>query len=594
MHQQRQILATFCHRSGIDAWLSPIGLVYHQKYDLLRSSWNVRMLTQLSLHHFALAEHLDLDVAQGFTVLTGETGAGKSLLLDGLSACLGDRADSNSIRFGHDKADVSAQFEISHLPIVQAWLQEHELDDQDGISLRRVLLNTGRSKGWINGRSVSMTELRELGSLLVHLNSQHSQQQLLAPQYPRDWLDIAAHLVSDAEQVRLAYQAWQQAKKHHQQALHEQHARQDRLVLLQSQIDDLEPLTHLDYPSLEQEFDQLSHFEQMMQDVAFAVDALDGEQGASLSTLGHALRRLDLQISRSARLQDVQDQLLHAQASLQDATRGLRQFLDQAHFDPERLQELDGLMAEFHRLARKYRCTPVELAERLAAWQQELQQWQQLSNPETLAHQVDSAWLHYQEVATALDTARQQAAPALLAILTAQVKPLALPEVRFEFEFTPYPQPQADGLHEVCLLFSANQGMPLQPLAKIASGGELSRIALVMQVMIATHRAAPVLIFDEVDVGISGSTAEIVGRLLRQLGEHVQVICITHQAQVAAQGHQHLLVEKLQQQQAASHIRPLTPEERILELARMSGGVEITDQTLGHARQLFEQANHLA
>jgi DNA repair protein RecN (Recombination protein N) len=265
--------------------------------------------------------------------------------------------------------------------------------------------------------------------------------------------------------------------------------------------------------------------------------------------------------------------------------------MDHEHFDPERLQELNALMAEFHRLARKYRCTPAELAQRVERWQHELSQLQLLSNPEALAAQVEAAWQVYQQQAIQLDAARQQAAPALLDALTAQVKPLALPEVRFEFEFVAYRQPQVDGLHEVRLLFSANKGMPLQLLAKIASGGELSRVALVMQVMIATHKAAPVLIFDEVDVGISGGTAEIVGRLLRQLGEHVQVICITHQAQVAAQGHQHLLVEKLQQQQAASQIRILSTEERVLELARMSGGVEITDQTLGHARQLFEQAN---
>lgn len=549
------------------------------------------MLTQLSLHHFALAEHLALDIARGFTVLTGETGAGKSLLLDGLSACLGERADVQSIRFGHDKADISAQFETEHLPAVQTWLAEHELEDEQGVTMRRVLLNTGRSKGWINGRSVSMGELRELGSLLVHINSQHSQQQLLTPDYPRDWLDIAAHLRPQATQVRTAYQAWQQAKQQYQQALDEQQARQDRLILLKNQIEDLDALANISYPEIEQEFDRLSHFEQMMQDVAFALEALDGEQGATLSTLGSVLRRLDGQVSRSASLQDSQEHLLQAQAALQDATHGLRRFMDQEHFDPERLQELNTLMAEFHRLARKYRCTPAELAERMHSWQQELDQLQLLSNPEALSARVDTTWADYQQHATQLDHARQQAAPALVAQLTEQVKQLALPEVRFEFEFSPHRQPQADGLHEVRLLFSANKGMPLQQLAKIASGGELSRVALVMQVMIATHKAAPVLIFDEVDVGISGGTAEIVGRLLRQLGEHVQVICITHQAQVAAQGHQHLLVEKLQQQQATSQIRLLSTEERILELARMSGGVEITDQTLGHARQLFEQAN---
>jgi DNA repair protein RecN (Recombination protein N) len=279
-----------------------------------------------------------------------------------------------------------------------------------------------------------------------------------------------------------------------------------------------------------------------------------------------------------------------AHALLQDAVAGLRQFAQAQELDPAQLEQLDHQLGEFHRLARKYRVQPSELSAQQQAWQTELDQLASLPDAAQLAEAVSIAAQTFQDSATVLDHARQAAAPQLATQLADQVRPLALPEVRFEFQFKALNSPNAQGLSEIELLFSANRGMPLQAMAKVASGGELSRIALVMQVMNAEYIAAPTLVFDEVDVGISGGTAEIVGRLLRKLGEQVQIVCITHQPQVAAQGHQHLLVEKQHGEQTASHIRSLDNEQRVLELARMLGGVEINQSTLNHARHLLGQA----
>lgn len=550
------------------------------------------MLTSLNLNHFALVDRLDLDIAAGFSVLTGETGAGKSILLDALSACLGERVDAQAVRFGSDKADLTASFEIGNNLAAQDWLSQHDLLDQDEpeLRLRRVIQSNGRSKAWINGRPASQTDLRTLGSLLVQLNSQHSQQQLLHSSYAREWLDRLAKLTPQAQHVQQHYQDWQKLSRQQQQIEQQQAQRLAREQQLSQQLEDLEALAGLDYAQLEQAHDRLSHFDQMMQDTAIVLDGLDEAEDNLLQQLGSLIRRAESQASRDPALSSSHELMHSAHALLQDAVAGLRQFAQAQELDPAQLEQLDHQLSEFHRLARKYRVQPSELSAQQQAWQAELDQLTSLPDAAQLAEAVSVAAKTFQDSATALDHARQAAAPQLAAELVEQVRPLSLPEVRFEFQFRPLNQPNAQGLSEIELLFSANRGMPLQPLAKVASGGELSRIALVMQVMNAEYIAAPTLVFDEVDVGISGGTAEIVGRLLRKLGAQVQIICITHQPQVAAQGHQHLLVEKQHGEQTASHIRHLEPEQRVLELARMSGGVEINQSTLNHARHLLGQA----
>lgn len=545
------------------------------------------MLTHLTLINFALADHLAIDIEQGFNVLTGETGAGKSLLLDALSACLGERTDTNYVRFGHDKADVTAIFSYqAHSPEAE-WLKSHELDDESGeIHLRRVIFATGRSKAWINGRPSSLSELKEIGRLLVQLYSQHSQQQLLEPPYPKHWLDRYSNFYQPAQAVREAYSTWQKDIRQHQAALDAQATRQQRIETLALQLEELEEITPIDYKEIEQEFDRLSHHEHIMQDCSYSLDALDEAEQNITQDISTIIRRLESHAGRSEQLSEIYNSLLNAQSEIEDATANLRQFIDRQSFNPERVEELNAQLEIFHRLARKYRTQPEQLKQDYQTWQTELEQLHQLEDPETLAEQVALSHQDFLAKAQHLDEIRRAAALPLAKKLTEQVKQLALPEAYFEFKFEPLEQATAEGFSFIQLLFTANKGIPAQPLARVASGGELSRIALVMQVMNAEKTESEVLVFDEIDVGISGGTAEMVGRLLADLAQHVQILCITHQAQVAAQSDQHLLVKKRQTDPASSTIINLTEEQRIDELARMTGGVEINDTTLQHAKQL--------
>mgnify|MGYP002713831897 CR=1 FL=1 len=545
------------------------------------------MLTHLTLINFALADHLAIDIDQGFNVLTGETGAGKSLLLDALSACLGERTDTNYVRYGADKADITAVFSYEPQSPEANWLAQHELDDDSGeIHLRRVVFATGRSKAWINGRPSSLSELKELGRLLVQLYSQHSQQQLLEPPYPKHWLDRYSNFTQPVQQVKDAYANWQQTIRQHQAALDAQATRKQRIETLELQLEELEDVVQLEYKEIEQEFDRLSHHEHIMQDCSYALNALDEAEQNINQELSGLIRRLESHAGRSEQLAEIHTSILNAQSELDDATANLRQFIDRQSYDPERMEELNTQLEVFHRFARKYRTQPEALKAEYQGWQTELEQLHALEDPETLAEQVELAHQDFLAKAQHLDDIRREAATPLAKQLTEQVKQLALPEAHFEFKFEPLEQASADGLSFIQLLFTANKGIPAQPLARVASGGELSRIALVMQVMNAEKTEAEVLVFDEIDVGISGGTAEIVGRLLADLAQHVQILCITHQAQVAAQSDQHLLVKKQQTDPASSTIISLEEQQRILELARMTGGVEISETTLQHAKQL--------
>lgn len=545
------------------------------------------MLTHLNLINFALADNLSIDIEKGFNVLTGETGAGKSLLLDALSACLGERTDTNYVRYGSEKADVTAVFSY-HLNSPEAeWLNTHELADESGeIHLRRVIFATGRSKAWINGRPSSLSELKEIGRLLVQLYSQHSQQQLLEPPYPKHWLDRYHNFHQDTLAVKDSYNAWQKNIRQHQAALDAQSNRLQRIDSLNLQLEELEETIHTDYTEIEQEFDRLSHHEHIMQDCSYAVNTLAEDEKNISQEISTVIRKLETHSGRSGQLSEIYNSLLNAQSELEDASANLKQYIDRQSFDPERMEELNTQLEVFHRLARKYRIQPEDLKLQYETWQDELTQLHQLEDPEILAEQVEASHQIFLEKAQYLDEIRRAAAAPLAKQLTEQVKQLALPEAYFEFRFDPLEQPSAEGFSFIQLLFTANKGIPAQPLGRVASGGELSRIALVMQVMNAEKTEAEVLVFDEIDVGISGGTAEIVGRLLAGLGQHVQILCITHQAQVAAQSDQHLLVKKLQTDPASSTIISLEESARIDELARMTGGVEINETTLQHAKQL--------
>jgi len=555
------------------------------------------MLVSLTLHQFALIAQHELSMAEGFNVITGETGAGKSLLLDALSLCAGERADSAMIRHGAAHADIYAQFDVANNALVAEWFAEHDraLDEPD-VLIRRQLSQTGRSKAWLNGTPVSLAELKSLGTLLVNIHSQHAQQALLKPQFVVQWLDAMAQTTTLAAQTASSYQHYQQLKRRADEIASREALRHDRIQLLQSQLADIEPLLSVDYTDIEAEHEELSNIEALMMEASHGLHLLDNDTDEPdvMTLLGQAIKLCDNQLGVSQTFEQASEQLHLAQQQITEVTGLLSDYAEQQLPDPERLQTLDNLISLGHRLSRKHALPAVDLIEEANHWQAQLEQLENEPSSDAMAAQIEQAWQQYLLLATKLQKAREKAAPHISKQLVQQLQPLALPNARCEFVFTKKPDPSqynAQGCHDIDLLFSANVGMPMQPLHKIASGGELSRMALVMQVLQATNAdndaVKPMLVFDEVDVGISGGTAQVVGELLRKLGQTQQLLAITHQAQVAAQAHQHILVQKHHDEQTESKLVILTDSAQVDELARMSGGVTITEVTRDHARSLL-------
>ena len=578
------------------------------------------MLTSLTLQNFALVDQLELGLSEGFNVITGETGAGKSLLLDALSLCTGGRADKDMVRHGQDSADVFAQFE--DMAFLQGknsglatWFGEREREFDGEVLIRRQLMANGRSKAWLNGSPVSLSELKELGAMLVNIHSQHAQQALLKPQFVMNWLDDMAGLKPLAKQVSVAFETHTRLKRQAEKIAENQAQRQDRISLLESQLADIEPLLTVDYAQIEAEHEELTNLEALMLEASEAVAMLDNDSDEPdvASLIGRAIRICDNQSDVSPTFAKISDSLYLAQEQISEATGMLMDYAEQQLPDPERLEELNTLISLGHRLSRKHGLPAGDLVAEANEWQAELDELNAQPTADAMTAQIDEAWQAYLQLANDLHEARSTSAPAIADKLVAMLKPLALPNARAEFAFTPKETAQfnAHGTHEVELLFGANVGMPLQPLHKVASGGELSRMALVMQVLVATadmvsgteksdadvhSQPQPMLVFDEVDVGISGGTAQVVGELLRSLGKHQQLLAITHQAQVASQAHQHILVQKSHgnsvddaqnNAQTTSTMTIITGDAQIDELARMSGGVNITDVTREHARSLL-------
>ena len=557
------------------------------------------MLVSLTLHQFALIAQHELSMAEGFNVITGETGAGKSLLLDALSLCAGERADSAMIRHGAAHADIYAQFDVANNALVAEWFAEHDraLDEPD-VLIRRQLSQTGRSKAWLNGTPVSLAELKSLGTLLVNIHSQHAQQALLKPQFVVQWLDAMAQTTTLAAQTASSYQHYQQLKRRADEIASREALRHDRIQLLQSQLADIEPLLSVDYTDIEAEHEELSNIEALMMEASHGLHLLDNDTDEPdvMTLLGQAIKLCDNQLGVSQTFEQASEQLHLAQQQITEVTGLLSDYAEQQLPDPERLQTLDNLISLGHRLSRKHALPAVDLIEEANHWQAQLEQLENEPSSDAMAAQIEQAWQQYLLLATKLQKAREKAAPHISKQLVQQLQPLALPNARCEFVFTKKPDPSqynAQGCHDIDLLFSANVGMPMQPLHKIASGGELSRMALVMQVLQATNAdndaVKPMLVFDEVDVGISGGTAQVVGELLRKLGQTQQLLAITHQAQVAAQAHQHILVQKHHDEQTESKLVILTDSAQVDELARMSGGVTITEVTRDHARSLLTE-----
>ena len=551
------------------------------------------MLTSLTIHQLAIVDHLELDFRPGMTVITGETGAGKSILLQALGLALGDRADADSLRHGTDRAEVSARFDLTHQPQARAWLQANDLDDQECL-LRRSIMANGRSKAWINGQPCPVQQLKALGELLLDMHGQHAHHSLLKKDIHWSLLDAYAGL--EAEQAAFAAQ-WrdhQALQKQIRQLEAQDAAQQARIQLLRYQVEELDQLALVDgeLEALEQEQAQLANAEQLIATGEQALAWCDQDEGGALQQVTYALQALK-QLPLAS-LDNVCQLLSDAQIQLQEASRDLAHFTSQLELDPQRLQALEARLNLIYQTARKHQVTP----ENLLAHHQSLRQTLAREDVdeaqlETLKHDLEAQEQRLTQTAAALSARRREAAARLEEAVDAQLACLGMEKSQFRVSFEPLTRLQPQGAELVEFLIAPNPGQPAKPLVKIASGGELSRISLAIQVVTAHLSQIPTLVFDEVDVGISGATAEIVGRLLHQLATQRQVLCVTHLPQVAAQGDWHLHIHKTSSdKETLSHMALLDEEGRVQELARMLGGVQLSASTLNHAREMLKGWQH--
>ena len=559
------------------------------------------MLLHMQIRNLAVVRQLDIDFTSGMTAITGETGAGKSIALDALGLCLGDRADVDLIRADADKAEVIATFALSEAATpARNWLHDNELQDdeaQDEVQncvLRRLITREGRSKAWINGYPATVSQLKQLAPLLVNIHGQHEHQLLTKPEHQLHLLDAYARHDHVLQQVSTAYQQWYAVRKQQKQLQQQQADVDARLQLLRYQVSELNDfaLAEGEFEELEQQHKRLANSAALQEDSAFALNAIyDGEHNNAYSLLQNALSRLENQLDNDPTLADAVRMLNEASVQVEEAARELRHYQDQIELDDEQLVLAERRVTQAIQLARKHSLEPSQLA---AHHQQLLQELAELetsqAQSEDIDQRVDEAALLYREAAAKLSESRQHAAAELSERIAKSMQQLNMPHGRFVIEVNHQAQAPATrvGTDEICFTVTANPGQPLQPLAKIASGGELSRISLAIQVITASQLTTPTLMFDEVDVGVSGATAATVGKLLRQLGESNQVMCVTHLPQVAAKAHQQLRVDKVTDGASTeTHMVQLDQNSRVIELARLLGGDEITETTKANAAELL-------
>ncbi|MDN6297671.1 MAG: DNA repair protein RecN [Halomonas sp.] len=555
------------------------------------------MLTQLAIQDFAIVDRLELDIKGGMTAITGETGAGKSILLGALGLCLGQRADAGSVRHGCERADLSARFDITRLPAARAWLAERELPTDECL-LRRVVSKAGRSKAWINGQPAAISDVKALGERLIQIHGQHAHQALLREETHLALLDDYAGLNADAENVAGIFRDWQASRRQLKKIRDQGDEAEAKRQLLHYQVEELDQLGLADdeLPTLEDEQQTLAHAEEILRETRFAADCCEGENGSALGLLQQAQSRLaDLPGSERGALANTLTMLADARIQLEEAASELNHLAANTELDPERLAFVETRLGDTHRIARKHHVSPEELPALHARLRTELEQLNASGGDlDTLSAEVGALRERYRDEARALGDARRKAATGLGEEVQQQLAFLAMGKARFDVVLEPRDTPTADGLERVQFFISANPGQPARSLAKVASGGELSRISLAIQVVAASHSTIPSLIFDEVDVGVSGATAEIVGKLLRRLGDNGQVMTVTHLPQVAAQAHAHLHIEKHARRNTTRTEMALLDEGgRVSELARMLGGVNLSDQTLAHAREMLKASQHL-
>ncbi|MEX0732946.1 MAG: DNA repair protein RecN [Aquisalimonadaceae bacterium] len=554
------------------------------------------MLTHLHIRDFTLVDRLDLDIAPGMTALTGETGAGKSILLDALGLTLGDRADTDTVRRGSERAEVTVSFSIDALPEVDAWLREHDLDDDGECLLRRVVHANGRSKGFINGRPVPLQLLRELGEQLVDIHGQHEHQSLMKREIQRAVLDAFGNCQDAVGRVRDLHDRILDIDRE-MSALGGGHEDTDaRRDLLSYQVKELEglDLEQMAITALEDEHRRLANAGDLLENAQQLLQMLHEDDGSAQSILGQAQRSLEAFAGVDPVFGEVLDLIAGSLVQLEEGVDTLRRHADAMDLNPERLAEVEQQISHLTDLARKHRCRPEELSEVRDRLQDELTRLEHAGEHlEQLDRDRAETAEHYRSAAAALTARRNEAAENLARLVTEQLSDLGMAGAAFRIDLTPLERPDttAHGLDQITFEVRTNAGQPFGPLSRIASGGELSRISLAIQVAAADSTHIPTLIFDEADSGIGGGVAEVVGRQLRTLGRSHQVLCVTHLPQVAAQAHHHLKVSKqMETDSTRSQVSPMGSEERVREIARMLGGVEITDTTLEHAGEMVSRA----
>ena len=552
------------------------------------------MLLALGLRDFVIVEQMEIAFGAGLTVLTGETGAGKSILVDALSLVLGERADAAVVREGASRAEVSAEFDIAALAALQAWLAENDFDDDQRCILRRTVDANGRSRCFINGRAATAQQLREAGEFLVDLHGQHAHQSLLKQAMQREWLDAYAGASRQAAEVAGYFRRWRQLDEQAATLRRNQDEGAREREQLVWQVEELEALRFDagEWEALQARHARLANVARLGQAAGAAIDALDGAEVSALALLDTVLGGLEPALALDATLQPVVDLLESARAELHEAEHALRQYADRLDADPAVLAETEQRLDQVVTVARKFRVRPEQLSGCLDDARSRLAALGGSGDVARVEAEAQAARQRWASAAQQLSAVRAAAATRLSAEVTGTMQQLALAGARFEVVLLTTVEGGAFGYEQIEFQVAAHDGGQLRPLSRVASGGELSRIGLALQTAISRVAAVPVLVFDEVDVGIGGKVAETVGRLLQQLATQRQILCITHLPQVAVHGIQHMLVSKRSSAGGVrSHVVEIHGDARVEEIARMLGGATLTTTTRDHAREMLDLAH---
>ena len=552
------------------------------------------MLRHLTIRDFVIVDRLDLDFEPGsfgnFGVLTGETGAGKSILIDALLLALGERADASVVRVGCERTDISAEFDVVADSPLAIWLRDNDFEANGSCLLRRVVDSGGRSRAYINGAATTLTQLKAAAEWLADIHGQNAHQSLMRADAQRSLIDTQAGLNALSDAVAKAWRAWQKIRSTRESAERDAESSAREREMLEWQVKELETLG-FETPQWQddnQEHRRLAHAAGLIEGSDAAVALLGGDDQAALNIIDAVLNRLRDLVEIDATLKEPVELIEGARIQLDDAVHSLNRYRDKLDLDPQRLSELDARIQEVTLLARKHRVQPEALAETRASLSERLQALRLASDPAALAAAEAAAKKDFDALAKKLSAGRKKTAVELSKSVTEAMQQLAMAGGSFDVALEPLNEPASYGFEAIEFRVSANTGQPLRPLAKVASGGELSRIGLAIQVIASQSAHVPTLIFDEVDVGIGGGVAEIVGRLLKQLGATRQVLCVTHLPQVAAQADwQWSIAKETVNGQTLSRVATLDAKSRVDEIARMLGGIKVTDTTRKHALEML-------